>query len=370
MKVRRLLTASAIGVCITTAVATSVVYAAASNQIVQGTTNKTIYKAADTVTITGIVNGDIFCAGQNVNINATVNGDVLCAGQNISVNGTVNGSVRLAGQSVALDATVQHGATLTGQSISVSGAARVGQDLTITGQSAVVNGPVGRDINGAADSVTLASSLGRNATLYTGRLTLESGTYILGSLTYTSPHKLQRNGHAYVQGVTTYHQGNVRHTNYEGVFWFELYGVVAMLAIGLVLVALFPQAFRRWNPKWGARFWRALLFGFIATFAVPVVVFMLMATVIGMPLAILVALLWIAAVPISLALAAYFTGSLIVPTRHPVVIILVGSIVLGVLWLIPILGWIVGLVAYWVGAGILLNGLWRQYPAPKYGAEK
>ena len=371
MRIRRFLAITVAGVGAAIGISTGVAFAASTSQLVQGVNNRSLYKAADTVTVNGVVNGDIFCAGQTVTINATVNGDILCTGQNINVNGTVNGSVRLVGQNVTLAAKVTQSASLVGQNVTVEDGAAVGRDLSFTAQSFTSDGAVGRDVNGAGNSVTLANPVGRNVAAYANTLALNNGTAIVGNLTYTSPQKLQRSGDAYVHGVVTYHYGHTHHAG--GVshqfVWFQLYWIIAMIALGLVLVALFPRLFHAWNPEWGPDFWWSMLTGFVAMFAVPAVILVLVFTLVGVPLAILLALLWVAALFVAMPLAAYFTGSLIIPRRHPVLMVLVGSLVLGLLWLIPIIGWIVSLVAFWVGVGTLLRGLRRNYRAPTYRAE-
>jgi hypothetical protein len=96
-------------------------------------------------------------------------------------------------------------------------------------------------------------------------------------------------------------------------------------------------------------------------FAAPAIILLLMLSIVGIPLGILVLLLWLVIAILSVPFAAYFTGSLIVPRLHPVLIVLIGGIVLAILELIPILGWIIGIVAYWLGVGTVLAGLRRDY---------
>ena len=357
---KRILIAMAAGVAVA-GVSAGAVYAATGNQVVHGTVDHSVYEAGRTVTINGTINGDVLCAGQTVTVDATVNGDVLCAGENITVNGTVSGSVRLAGQTVHLGARVAHGAAMAGNDLVLEDAANVGDDLSLAGQTVVANGAVGRDLNGSGGAVTLGGPVGRNVSLHNDTLTLNSGANIVGSLTYTSNHQLQRHDGARVGGIISRH--NVQAHQHAGIsfIWLKLYWLAAMAVLGVVLVALFPRPFRRWTPAWGAGFWRALLVGFVAMFAVPVLGIVLLASVVGAPLGIMVALLWIVAAMVGAVFAAYFTGTLIVPKLHPVLIVLVGGIVLAVLELIPVLDWIVGVVAYWLGTGVLLTGLGRYY---------
>lgn len=343
------------------------VHASSASQVAQGVMNHSVYKAGSTVFITGTVNGDIFCAGQAVTIDATVNGDVLCAGQDITVGGKVNGSVRLVGQTVDLSGTVTHSAAIAGQTVVVEGAAHVGQDASLAGKTITVDGAVGRDLTGAGSTVMLGGKIGRNVSLRVNDLTLGSVANITGDLTYTGPHMLQRGQGAQLHGTVTYHQATAVHGHGGGVLvWFKLYWLVTLLTLALVLVALFPRLFRSWNPVRWSEFGWSLLVGFVAMFVMPAVIALLFATVIGVPIGVLLVLFWIAAALVAWPLAAYFIGARIVPKLHPVLIVLIGGVALAILEFIPVLGWIVAILAYWTGIGILLRGIRHSYRKPVY----
>jgi hypothetical protein len=369
MKARRLLGIAVGSVVAVTCLLVGVVHAAGTNEVVSGVTNHSVYKAGNTVTVNGIVNGDIFCAGQTITIDATVNGDVLCAGQDINIQGRISGNVRLVGQTVNVGAAVAGSASVAGQSITIENGASIGRDLSLVAETATVSGGVARDVSGAINTATLNASVGRNVSLRVRHLTLGGSANIQGDLNYTSPSKLQQSSGAKVFGTTTYHVAQMTHRNSSGLIWAKVFWMFAIMVFGVVLLALFPRLFDFWNPAWGPDFWWALLIGFVAMFAVPVISFVLMLTLVGIPLGIIVILLWIVAGFVAMALAAYFLGTQIVPQLHPILIILVGGAILGIVQLIPVLGWVIGFVAYWVGSGILLRGLKQHYVRPSYEVE-
>jgi hypothetical protein len=369
VKLKRFLKITTAAVVAVTGLSVGIAHAANRDEVISGVTNHSVYVAGNNIAVNGIVNGDVFCAGQTVTIDATVNGDVLCAGQDINVRGRINGNARLGGQTVTLGATVSRSVSVAGQSVAIESSASVGQDLTLFAQTASVNGRVNRDLTGAVSSAMLGGVIGRNVSIRSSDLTLDGGTSIAGDLAYTSQRTLHRKPCATVTGMVTYHNAQTGHHGVNFI-WAKLYWMAAIAVFGVVLVALFPRAFHRWTPDWGSGFWWALLTGFIAMFAVPVVSIVLMLTVIGVPLGIVLLLLWMIAAFIAMALSSYFIGNLIVPQLHPVLIVFIGGIILGLVELVPVLGWINGLIAYWVGSGVLLRGLRAQYQKPVYGTEK
>lgn len=349
--------------------------AATRDPVVSGVTNHTVYQFGNSVTVNGTVNGDVICAGQNVNIDATVNGDVICAGQSVTVNGTVNGNIRVAGQTINIGAGTDRNVSVAGQSITLQSGARVGRDAGIAAQSATFNGQVGRDLNAAAQSLTLNDSIGRNVDATVNKLNLQSGAKIGGNLSYTSHNKLSQSGGATIAGTVSYHQPQTKANKGHGSFWGfwllrALYFSITLLIFSLILVAIFPQAFAAWNDRLRVRPWLALLIGFLAMFVVPAIIVALFITVIGAPLALLLMLSWIIIFfLLSAPVAAYYIGSLILRNGHPLLRVLVGGLILGLLNFVPVLGVIVTLLAVWLGSGGILLNLRHSYRSPNYRTE-
>ena len=343
-----------------------IAYAATQQSIVQGTTDHTVYKAGQDVNITGTVNGDIYCAGQDIVIDANVTGDVLCAGQTVTVNGTVDGNIRVAGQTITLGAKVTRNVSLAGQDITLQNNASIGRDASIVGQTVTVEGPIERDVDVAANTVTFNNLIGRNVSATVGnKLILGSSSNVEGNVSYTSPRLWQKSSGAQVLGLISYHkQTTHRHTG-----WFVVAKVileVIVLVLAIALVALFPQFFRKGNQIARKHYGFVLLTGFIAVFLMPILIFALFATLIGSLLGGLLLLLWISTILVSVPMSMYVLGSQIVPKFHPVLIALIGGVILGIIELIPIVGWIVTVLAVLFGVGTLLWNFKRLYQKPNY----
>lgn len=343
-------------------------YAASGNTDVSGTTNHTLYKTGQTVTITGKVNGDIFCVGQTVDVDAEVNGDVICAGQTVTVDGVVHGDVRLAGENVNLGAHVDNNASLVAQTAILQSNAVIGNDIGVAAQTATLDGQTGRDIRATVATLVIDGTVGRNVESTVNSLEVGNHAVIGHDLTYTSPTKVQVPGGANVGGTITYHY-QAPHKEHRimwrgpGVF-AHLYTIVAILVFSLVLVAIFPRLFETTNRRAAGRFWATLLTGFIAMIVMPLLMIALLVSVIGVPLAVFTGLLWTIAIFLSAPLSAFFVGRLIITGEgRTVLVMLVGGLVLGFVTLIPVLGWLISLVAMWFGTGSVLLNLKRLHKA-------
>ena len=356
----------AVGVAVLVA-GVGVAYAASASQFTSGYTNKTIYKFGNNVSITGTVNGDIYCAGQTVTIDATVNGDIICAGQTVNIAGKVLGDIRVAGQSVNVNASVTNNASIAGQDINLSQTAKIGRDVSIAGQSVSIDSPIGRDAELAGETVYINSNVGRDASVRVSqKLILQDKAVIGRNLSYTSPETVVKTGPAKVNGKVTYTKLEQKGSKKSWQVAWRIYALLAMSVFAIFLVALFPQLFKRWNKVAVEKLGWVLLTGLIGAIAVPALIIVSFATLVGAPIGIFLLLLWIIAFMLSFPLALYYVGHSIFSSLHPVLMVLVAALLIGILQLIPILGGIITCLAYLLGTGILLMNLKSAYKKPDY----
>ena len=336
------------------------------------TVDKTFFAAGRTVDIAGKINGDVFCAGQNITISGEVTGDVICAGQTVRVSGTVGGDVRVAGQSVTLSGTIMHNLSAAGQSVVSDSDSIVKGDASIGGQTATLNGSVGRDLAAGSNSLTLNNVVGRDVQVSGQDLTLGGNAKIAGNVIYTSRNQLHREGGAQIAGHITHNlpKQHERHARVGSIFrmsiWFALYMLLAALLVGLVLVLLMPHAFHGASETALHHPGKTLLTGFIASIVAPIVVILLMFTVVGIPLGVLLLLAWLLVLALAGPFAAYYTGRLLMQkATNAIAIMALGTLVLLLLYFVPILGGIVWFLALWFGLGIILLQA-KRLPKQRY----
>lgn len=337
--------------------------------------DSSLYAAGRTVDIAGEVRGDVFCAGQNVTISGKVDGDIICAGQTVHISGTVTGDVRVAGQTITMTAVVDGNLSVASQSFSLAQEGKVGQDATVGGNDVTLNGSIGRDLVVGGTTVTLAHTIGRNVTVDSNDLTIQDKARINGNLTYTSESKANVASGAQITGATIHNERAPKKDNYGQVFGFSLMVgivvVVALVATSLVLVLLFPAPFHAAIKRAQGNSLKTFLTGLLASFAVPVLIVALMVTIIGIPLALLLILVWLLILMLSGPFFSYFIGRKILKKQtNPIPIMLVGALVVKLALFVPILGVAVFLAIIWLGTGIVLRELFHRTPKPVYDFKK
>lgn len=323
------------------------------------TINSMLFAAGSNVDIAGTVNGDVYCAGQTVTISGTVHGDVFCAGRSIIISGKIDGGVRLGGQTVTLSGTVGNSATIGAQDFiidkngvisrdllggiqntTING--RIGRDMVAGSRTLTINGFVGRDINSGVETLAVGSTgrVGGNVEyISTTDLTVTSGGKILGTVTRTEPTNDQ-NKNVSPAGIR---------------FGWFVFVILTALALVLILVGLFPRILNDSAVLAIKKPGQTVLVGTIAAIMAPVLIVTLMFTVVGLPVAILILLVWLAIMIVSGPFAGYLLGKVMLKNqKQPVLIALAGTSVLTVTYFIPIIGFFTLLAAYLFGTGMVL----------------
>ena len=349
-------------------------------------------REGDTVTIASgeVVDDDLYFAGGDIVINGTVNGDVFAAGRSITINGKVNGGITFGGQTATINGEITNGLRFGGQSIIVNG--RIGRDLVVgcsqlsvssTGQidgdlvfgagTAQVNGSIGDSILGGASDITLANNVGGDVALSVGRLTITSGADIQGDIKYTSPNEANIQSGARISGGISHliperpDKTDISTGIMAGIIGaavWKILSYVMIFIIGLILILIAKKRIALMQLAIQKSPWQTLGWGALILIATPIAAIIVMITVIGLPLGIISLALWGIALYLSQIPVALLLGRLITRQNRELdsTGIMIGALALGllvlfVLRLIPIIGWIVGLLVIVFGLGTLVTSI-------------
>ncbi|MFC1901905.1 hypothetical protein ACFLX3_03150 [Chloroflexota bacterium] len=349
-------------------------------------------REGETVTVasTEVVNDDLYFAGGDIVINGTVNGDVFAVGRSITINGRVNGGVSFGGQTATINGEITNGLRFGGQSIIVNG--RIGRDLIVggaqlsvssTGQidgdlvfgagTVQVYGSIGDSILGAGSEVILANNIGGDITLNTDSLTIASSADIQGDIKYTSPNEASIQSGARISGDISHlipagpDKADMSTSIIAGIIGaavWKFLSYVMIFIIGLILILIAKKRITLMQLAIQKSPWQTLGWGALILIATPIAAVIVMITVIGLPLGIISLLLWGTALYLSQIPVALLLGRLIIrqnreldSTGVMIGALAIGLLVLLVLQLIPIIGWIVGLLVIVFGLGTLITSI-------------
>ncbi|MFC2021058.1 hypothetical protein ACFLU1_04620 [Chloroflexota bacterium] len=257
--------------------------------------------------------------------------------------------------------------------MSVSSSGQIDGDLVFGAGTVQADGSIGDSILGAGDKVTLANNVGGDITLKVERLTITSKANIQGDIKYISPNEASIQPGARISGDISYSiterpdkaevaKGVMAGIAGAAVWKILSYGMIFIIGIILILIAqkritLMQKAIQK-SP------WQTLGWGALILIATPIAAFMVMITIIGLPLGIISLLLWGIVLYLSQIPVALLLGRLIIrqnreldSTRIMIGALALGLLVLFVLQLIPVIGWIVGLFFIVFGLGALITSI-------------
>lgn len=313
------------------------------------------------------VKGDLVAAGGELRIGAAVAGDIMAAGGTLRIDAAASQDVYAAGGQVEIGGSISRNARIAGGSVSVGPQARILGNASLAGGRVEMLGSIGGYLQSAGGRVFIDGRIDGDVEAAAGELELGPQARIGGKLRYRSGAPLTQDPAAQVKGGVERLEMPVRHAaeRSRAPVAFGLCTLGLML-LAAVLVAALPGPFGRVAETARARFGWSLLAGFVALVVIPVAALVLLITVIGIPLAGLTVLLYLALLLVGYVCAGIALGDMALKrwlaarAAHRgwrALAAALGVLAIALLVLIPWLGGLVAFLALIAGMGALLMQL-------------
>jgi hypothetical protein len=314
---------------------------------------RTAFEAGGSVQLDEPVLGNAFVSGGDVEVRAPVGRNLFAAGGEVTLGSAVDGSARMAGGTIRItpEARVVGDATLAGGSIAVDGP--VGGDLRAFGERITVNARIGGDLQFAGDDLRIGpdARIG-GSVIYTGggRFAIDPAAQVSGAIKKASSERdwqrLTRG--AKVAGGVTLSFG--------------------MMLLGALLVLALPRFSRDAAASIRNMPWQSLGIGCAMLVGVPVLLVVLVVTLIGIPLAVLLAFAYGALLVLGWLVAALFLGDTVlgrVDARKldsagwRVLALLLAIVAIAFIRLIPVVGPLAWALLFLAGVGAFTLRAWQ-----------
>jgi cytoskeletal protein CcmA (bactofilin family) len=290
-----------------------------------------------------------------VETQTAIGGDYLGAAGNQKIGGRIHGSIRAAGGEVHVWGTVDRNATIAGGNVTLDSTADVTRNVYLVGGNVSVNGTVRGHLLASAGNVILNGTVGRDVEVRGDALRIGPHAVITGNLRYRVPAgNVHIDPAARISGKVTALPVSRGHSL---TYWLWTLG---FLVAGGVVVALIPRFTAEAAEIIPQRPVRSSLVGLGFFCLVPFAIIIAAVTVIGSPLAIVMALLYgilvyLGTIPSAIWIGRRLPGARTRAGRSGVLLsFLIGGIVLLAVQLIPVLGPVVTIVALCFGLGAIL----------------
>lgn len=322
------------------------------------------------------IEGDAFIAGREVTLPVPVEGDAVVSGGEVAIRGRVGSDLYAAGGVLVIDAPVARNARLAGRRIHFMPASDIAGRVTVAGQEILAEGGVAGQMTVFGESVTLDGRFGSGVVVYARTLTVGPHARIQGRLTYRSERPPAISPEAEIVGGVKESTAEIPKPAVGP--WLRTAAWAAAVALmlgvfvaGLIVIFGAPVASTSLERTITARPAASLLAGAAGLILVPIAAVLLMITVIGIPLGLILLFAWPVWLLVGFLVGALFLGDSLaglagrseegVP-RTGMRILFLALVLIAVLLLalIPLAGWLIGLVLLLLGTGAILVALFAR----------
>jgi hypothetical protein len=299
------------------------------------------------VEVAGTIKGDLFAVGDVVTISGTVEGNVFVVARRVEISGTVGGTLLGAAHTVMISGRVARNLVTVGDNINLVKTGELGGNWVTASRDATIDGNIHRDLISVAAMLDLRGSVGRHVAFLGDQVSLTGSSHVggnLGARVGKEENVRVANG-AVIEG-----QRNIRlqerasrSNRYLTVSFYawQLVRVLTLFVTGLILFKLAPSLVPSRFAS-GTDWLKAGGVGFATLVAVPVAAIIAAVTVIGLPVAVVSFVLYLAACYFAKIIVAEFVGRSVMHASGAV------SLLAGVLLVIVAvnLPWIGGLINF------------------------
>ena len=342
----------------------------------QETVNDDLYAGGSTVITNGVVKGDLFAGGANITINGSVSDDVTIAGGNLSIFGEIGDDLRMAGGNAVIGKSVKGDVIYGGGSLHILKDAVIEGDLAVGSGSIIIDGTVKGKVWIGGGSVVVNGKLDGEIMIEAEEsLTFGDTAVIAKPVLYSGRKEASVSAGTKMNGIE-FKQLDVERPSREfrkkefGPGLAAFFGIgflvqtLALFIAAMVMLWLFPKTSAQAFEIAGSKTGTALLLGFAVLVLMPAGTFILLLTLIGIPLAIVVLFAWLLLMAISKILSGILLGGFIFklgaktkPSLLDWKAALVGVIAVEILMWIPIVGWLAAFIIMLITIGSLAKAL-------------
>jgi len=264
---------------------------------------------------------------------------------------------------LAIGGVAERTLLLAGSTVNLRTNLAVGGDVFAAGEDVVIAGTIRGDVRVLARQATVSGAIDGTITLDAQDIVVMPGTRVGGDIVYESPRELFLDRSVQIGGKLVRRTAPASDTGrlqraVEAVSLAAYHGFAAFLA-GLPMCILLPSLVGRASRAARHAFGRSLLLGFAMFLLLPVSAGIAFITIVGIPLALLLAalfgaLLYLGKIPIALALGAAVLRRHGAVTRGTAVgCLAVGLTLVVVAGELPVIGSSLSLLIGIVGLGAL-----------------
>lgn len=332
-----------------------------------------LYAGAIRIIVEGVIEGDLIAfAAEEVVIDGTVTGSVIVVSPRVRVDGSVEGSLRVVANSVEVDGRIGGDLVVAGLDVRLAESSTVEGEVLAWVLAMRALGSAG-GLGGSQRTLDLAGSVESDVDVSVARLRIVDELRVGGDLGFRSESEASGLEQASVGGVIVEKSPLPPNIRVRALGLFARFLAILFLTIAALAVAWgWPQRTERAIEEvqrspiraWGSG--AIVVLSPLILAGVAALTLALGPAAASLPLLAIFAPLILAAIGLVAALSLFagvpvvgWLGARLFVRLSVYGAILAGSLITGLLWLLPVLGWVVPLIILPLGLGTWFRGLGR-----------
>ena len=317
---------------------------------------------------------------ENVLVNYDIIGSSVIGGYNVTITNKIDGAALILGNSINVNSNIEY-ALITGQDITVNGKIK---DALIFGNSIVLNesSNIERDIIIYGNNIEISGLINRDVTIYGSNVKIDSvqiagdikitadniditeNSVIMGKLSYNDDAILEKAETSSIGEIEVFERVIDRDPTFIEMVIEHLIKLVSLLVIFVVMMLIIPKLFNNiGNSK--NEIVRNMGYGIISLIVIPIIALILMLTKFGLPLGLILLVLYLISIYISTIVTGYLLGNIIwnkfIKIKKTIYLEgLLGITILYIISLIPYVGTAIYFISLIISMGTILNILFKK----------
>lgn len=318
--------------------------------------------ADEEITIDDNYNASVVAASSNIDIEGNVDGIGVFAASEIEQNGTLEYGVLAASSTVISGETLKDTFSASSSFKSLENS-KFNRDVYVVATSATLDGEFNRNVNVYASKVTIDGKIKGNVNIIASEIIINEGASIKGTLSYNKDanYKSSCNDINKIKKTDETLNDDI---SYADTVYSKVWSTLCLMLVFGVLVLLLPKVFVKINTNCEnmktSEYITLMGRGILVFLLLPLISVLLLFTVIGIPLAIILFVIYFLALYLSTIFVAYLIGQKVCnkifkDNNSKLLYGIAGLFIILILEIIPIISFITQVIVLFGGLGIIFD---------------
>lgn len=314
------------------------------------------FKIGNAIDISGVLKKDAYVFGNIVTVDGVIEGDLMGFASTLKINGEVQGNVRFVAENVIINGKIGKNLISAGNLINVEAGGVVGWDLLAAGNLVDVKGPVGANLRSVGTSLNVNNEIKGLVDARMTEVKFGDQAIVNGDVTYyaekdlITTEKTQLLGQINKLDNRGWGEGKTG-KSFNFIWGRFIFGYLSSLLAAILIIVFARKKVDAVVGEIKNNFWRYFGWGVLGVFAIPLISFLVMFTIVGIPVVLVVLsfyliILYLARIFFAIVIWRWIAQLLKIKQELDLILAaLIGLFIYHAICLIPIVGFFLNLIA-------------------------